>query len=196
MNKGEGIKKDKMMIDVDDVVTYSNFFNLICEFLNKDIDIETVNMYFLQNLLGDKKDAFWHWVKDENFYKGVPLIDGVYETIDKYKNDIDFYFVSAFIWDGIVDLSGPSLRDKYEYLKENLPMVPKDRYIFINHKDLLSFDIRLDDRISNLTQGDLMMLFSAWHNRNIKQDELASKNIIRVDNWQEVDKMLARRLDR
>lgn len=189
-------KRDKMMIDVDDVVTYSRFFDLICEFLNKEIDIETVNMYYLQNLLGDKKDAFWYWVQDINFYKGVPLIEGVYETLDKYKNDIDFYFSSAFVWDGIVDVSGKCLRDKYEYLKENLPMIPTDRYIFINHKDLLTFDVRLDDRMSNLTQGDLLMLYSAWHNRSIDKQELENKGIIRVENWQEVDKMLARRLGR
>lgn len=147
-------------------------------------------------MLGDKKDEFWHWVQNENFYQGVPLIEGAYETIDKYKSDIDFYLASAFIWDGVVDLSGPCLKDKYEYLRENLPMIPKDRYIFVNHKDLLRFDIRLDDRVSNLTQGDLLLLYSAWHNRTIKNEELKEKNIIRVDNWQEVDKMLARRLGR
>lgn len=189
-------KKDKMMLDVDDVLTKSRFFDLICEFLECNIDIETVNMYYLQNLLGDKKDNFWCWVRNKNFYKGVPLIEGVYETIDKYKNDIDFYFTSAFLWDGIVDVTGPCLRDKYEYLRDNLPMIPRDRYIFINHKDLLNFEIRLDDRMSNLTQGDLLLLFSAWHNRNITKEELDNKGIIRVDNWQEVDKMLARRLGR
>lgn len=40
-------KRETMMLDVDDVITSSNFFNLICTFLNKDIDIETVNMYYL-----------------------------------------------------------------------------------------------------------------------------------------------------
>lgn len=189
-------KKDRMMLDVDDVLTSSKFFDLICEFLERDIDIETVNMYYLQNLLGDKKDSFWHWVQNKNFYKDVPLIEGAYETIDKYKNDIDFYFTSAFLWDGIIDVSGDCLKDKYEYLRDNLPMIPRDRYIFINHKDLLTFDIRLDDRISNLTQGDLLLLFSAWHNRSVAKEELDSKKIIRVDNWQEVDKRLARRLGR
>lgn len=184
------------MVDVDDVITKSRFFDLICTFLNEDIDIETVNMYYLQNLLGDKKDAFWHWVKDINFYRDVPLIDGAYETLDKYKNDIDFYFVSAFLWDGIIDVSGPCLKDKYEYLRENLPMIPRDRYMFVNHKEMLDFDIRLDDRLNNLAQGDLLLLFSAWHNRNITLEELESKKIVRVDNWQEVDKALARRLGR
>lgn len=189
-------RKDKMLLDVDDVITSSRFFNLICEFLNQDIDIEEVNIYYLQNLLGDKKDDFWRWVQHENFYKDVPLIDGVYDTLEKYKDDIDFYFGSAFLWDGIVDVTGKCLKDKYEYLRDNLPMIARDRYIFINHKDLLKFDIRLDDRVSNLTQGDLLLLFSAWHNRNITKEELDSKRIVRVNNWCDVDKELARRLGR
>lgn len=188
------MKKDTMMVDVDDVITSSRFFDLICTFLDRQIDIETVNVYYLQTLLGDKQTEFWHWVKDKNFYKDVPLIDGAYETLDKYKNDIDFYLASAFLWDGELDMTGPCLRDKYEYLRDNLPMIPKDRFMFVNRKNMLNFDIRLDDRITNLTQGDLLLLYSAWHNRKISDIELEEKKIVRVNNWQEVDKMLARRL--
>ena len=72
-----------------------------------------------------------------------------------------------------------------EYLKAN-----PEKYIFTTHKDLLNFDIRIDDRINNLNGATTKLLFTAWHNRSIPTNELKEKNIVRVNNWKDIEKVL------
>jgi 5'(3')-deoxyribonucleotidase len=47
--------------------------------------------------------------------------------------------------------------------------------------------IRIDDCMSNLNgSGSIKLLFTSWHNLSITNEELASKNIIRVNNWLDI----------
>ena len=171
----------RLMVDMDEVITTGGFFKAICKFLNKDIDINTVDTYFLQTLLGDKKDEFWESVKDINFYQDIPLMDGAFEALEKLNKHFDLYIVTAYLWDGTPDCSSNNLKFKYEYLKEKLPFIPQNKYIFTSNKAIIDFDIRIDDRPSNLIGGETKIMFDQWHNRG----EIEDKSIIRVFSWKE-----------
>lgn len=178
----------RLMVDMDDVITFGGFFRSVCKFLGEDIDINTVNTYFLQELLGDRKDEFWKSVEDENFYQDLPLMDGCYEVLEKLNKHFDIYIVTAYLWDGIPDVSGKNLKNKYHYLKENLPFIDPSKYIFTTNKSIIDFDIRIDDRLHNLDGAETKILFDQWHNRNIGEDELVG--VDRVYNWYDIYNLL------
>ena len=50
--------------------------------------------------------------------------------------------------------------------------------------------ISIDDKIENLINGDIKLLYTAYHNKNISKEELEEKGIIRVNNWLEIEKIL------
>ena len=45
---------------------------------------------------------------------------------------------------------------------------------------------------TNYQEGDaeIKLLFTAYHNVNITDEELKAKNLIRVNNWKEIEKIL------
>lgn len=194
LNKGI---KPTMMIDMDDVIVTGNFFDRICTFLNKSIDISDIKVYYLQTLLGDREDEFWRWITHnhlDNFYEDSPLMDGVYETLDKYNDYILYTVVTSYLWPKSSIVTANNLKYKYEYIMKMLPMIDPARITFTNDKSIESYNIRLDDKLGNIQEGELRMLYSAWHNQDITDDELKSQKVIRVDNWQEVDKVLGYKL--
>ena len=71
-----------------------------------------------------------------------------------------------------------------------LPFINPKKYIFTTNKNLMNFDIRLDDKLENIINGEIKLLMNAWHNRNISEDELKEKNVIRVNNWYDIEKIL------
>ena len=54
----------------------------------------------------------------------------------------------------------------------------------------MNFDIKIDDRTNNLENANTKLLFNAWHNKNITQEELDKENIIRVNSWLEIKDLL------
>lgn len=110
--------------------------------------------------------------------------------LKKLNKKYDIYIVTSYIWEDLTDITSDNLKNKYIYLKEKLPFIPPEKYIFTTNKNIINFDIRIDDKIQNLGNGELKLLFSAWHNKNILQETLNDENIIRVDTWYDIEKIL------
>ena len=184
--------KKTLMVDMDDVITTGCFFNLLQEFLNKKIDINTIKTYFLQDLVtNDRKKEFWQFLADKNFYDESPLLDDCYWVLEKLNQKYDLYIVTAYLWKNQeIDISGANLQNKYTYLREKLPFIKPEQYVFTTNKELLKFDIRIDDRFDNLKGAKTKILFDAWHNRDFSPLELAHKNIHRVFNWLDIYELL------
>ena len=178
------------MIDMDNVITDGIFLDLINEFLGTNYKYLDCNKYYLQELIKDRKEEFWEYVKDRNFYEDAILFEGCYEVLEKLNKKYDIYIVTAYLWNDCIDISGNNLCNKYYYLREMLPFIDPKKYIFTTNKNLMNFDIRLDDKVENIINGDIKLLMNAWHNRNISDDELKEKNIIRVNNWYDIEKIL------
>ena len=98
----------------------------------------------------------------------------------------DVYIVTSYLWRDVIDISGKNLGYKYYYLKEKLPFIDPSKYIFTTNKNLLKFDIKLDDKIGNLEGAETKILFNSWHNNH----ETYSDDIIRVNNWKEIGDVL------
>lgn len=180
-----------IMIDMDNVITDGMFHKYIEQFYHKKVDSSHVkSYYYVQELTKDRKEEFWQYVSDKNFYLNAPLLEGCYEVLERLNKEYDIYIVTSYLWKETIDLSGSNLKNKYYYLKEMLPFIKPEKYIFTTNKNIMNFDIRIDDKINNLDGSDIKLLFSAWHNRDISKEELKKRNVVRVDSWYDIGKIL------
>lgn len=85
------------------------------------------------------------------------------------------------------------LYQKFEYLKNNLPFISPYQYIFLSNKSVLDMDIKIDDRPDNLDGAKRKILFTAFHNQEISDEELQKENIERANNWLEVKELLSKK---
>ena len=172
-----------LMIDMDNVITDGKVFEMIESRINRKI--KNNDTFFLQDLLEDKSE-FFNDLKTTDIYADSVLIKDCYEVLEKLNNKYDIYIVTSYIWDNEYEFSANNLKNKYNYLRKELPFISPEKYIFTTNKQLLRFDIAIDDRLVNLTGATTKILFDAWHN---KQDDL-SEDIIRVTSWKEVENIL------
>lgn len=181
----------RIMVDMDNVITDGVFRKYIEDFYNIKLDFNKIkNYYYVQEYTKERSQEFWKYVSDKNFYSNAPLFDGCYEVLKKLNDCHDIYIVTSYLWNEALDLSGNNLCDKYYYLKKMLPFIKPEKYIFTTDKKLMNFDVRIDDRIGNLEGAQIKLLFDAWHNRNISDNELKNKNVIRVNDWFDIEKIL------
>ena len=54
----------------------------------------------------------------------------------------------------------------------------------------MDFDIRIDDKLENVIDGNTKILFNAWHNRDLDDEYLKEKDVIRVNSWDDIEKIL------
>ena len=85
-----------------------------------------------------------------------------------------------------------NIADKYDFLIKTLPFLKPENFIFTNTKNIIKADIQIDDRVSNLVNDiPIKILFPSYHNKEIADEYLSSKNIIRAGKdwrtgWQNV----------
>lgn len=178
----------KLMIDMDDVLTDGTFRKQIEDYIGEKVDINKTG-YYLQNALGDKKEAFFR-KGPLNMYEDAPLKENAYEVIKQLNEVYEVYIVTSYAIPGAHYQEGNHLKYKMEYLQKRLPFLKTEQIIFINNKELIDFDIRIDDSIRHLTKGEKLLLFDAYNNQELTKEELDAKQIIRVMNWQEIARIL------
>ena len=180
-----------VMIDMDNVLTDGVFKEYIEEFYKIEIDLNEIKDYaYVQKLTKKDSKQFWEFVQDKNFYLEAPLFQDCYEVLEKLNSKYDLYIVTSYLWNEEIDVSGHNLKNKYYYLKERLHFIGPEKYIFTTNKSLMNFDIRIDDRLNNLSGATTKLLFTAWHNKDLSKEELKKKNTIRVNSWKEIEDIL------
>lgn len=158
-----------IMVDMDDVITDGNFTNFLEEFLGKKINVNDSKIYYRQELIEGKEEEFKKIYQYKNLYENAPLLDGCYEVLKRLNEKYDIYIVTSYIWGKDIINPEENLKNKFRYLKEKLPFINPNKYIFTQNKKLLNFDIRIDDRISGLENGKIKLLFNSWSNNTITE---------------------------
>ena len=105
-------------------------------------------------------------------------------------NDSRLETAKTILRDGWIKADEINLKNKYDCLLKELPFIHPDKYIFTSHKELFQADIKIDDKIENLENSSIKLLFSAWHNHRFTDSELQSRGVIRVNNWQDIKNIL------
>jgi len=182
----------KIMLDMDDVMTNGTFHELLEKYLGHKFDYNLVKGYRIQDALGDKKEDFFKLLAKTNLYDGAELFQDCYDVLKKLSEYYEIHICTDYIWPEIIEAAGDNLKNKYDFLYNELEFLNPRNYIFTADKSIVNCDIRIDDKISNLNVegAEIKLLFTAYHNKDITDEELSKQNIVRVNNWKEIEQIL------
>ena len=183
---------EKLIIDMDDVITEKGFIRMINEFLGTNYTQEDAGSYYINDLIPKEKMNDWiEFFKNKNVYDYMELNKDVQEVLKKLNDIYEIYIVTAYIFRDDPSISGNQLKNKFDYLQKNLPFINPERFVFLSDKSLITADIRIDDSMEKLNgPAQTKLLFTAYHNENINDEELKKNNIQRVNNWKEIEQIL------
>jgi 5'(3')-deoxyribonucleotidase len=182
----------RLILDLDDVICGGGFLNVINMYAKTNYREKDITTYYLQDLIEkDKLDDFYDFLLTCNLYENINIFPNAIDVIEKLNNKYELYICSSFAVPNLKQGLGIMIKNKYDWLERNIPFITANQIILMSSKNLLDADIRIDDRMSNLDgTGSIKLLFTSWHNLNITNEELESKNIIRVNNWLDIANIL------
>ena len=185
-----GILMKTIMVDMDDVLTYGNFSEILENYLGYIPDYDNIKNYYIQDILGEKKNDFFNKFKDMNMYDNATLLPDCYDVLKELSKYYKIYICTDYIWQEIIAYAGNNLKNKYDFLFQQLDFISPKNFIFAADKSIINCDIKIDDKISNIEGAKIKLLFTAWHNKEVTKEELDKQNIIRVNNWEDIRKIL------
>ena len=198
------MKKKKILLDIDEVVCFSGFLQVLNRFLNANYHIDQFTTYYLEEevLTEEQKPKFMEYLSTQNLYEVPDFLPGAIETLERLNEYFDIYVCSSCVNPEDLNSSGKIFKDKYNFLIEHLPFLDPRKYIFTSTKNIFKADIQIDDRIQNLESDiETKILFPSYHNKNITDEELKEKGVIRAGTewrnaWEETEKILMSLLEK
>ena len=181
--------KQTIMVDMDEVIAEGGFLHLVNEFGKTNYTLDDVKGYYMQDLVPDKQEFFKYFIT-KNQYDYSRLLPDVVEVLKILQEYFDIYIGTSYTIKEIPRECGIILLQKHNFLYDNLPFIPPENYIFICNKSLLNCDIKIDDKLDNLTNAKVKLLFTAYHNKDLSDEYLQSLGVIRVNNWLEIKNIL------
>lgn len=191
-------KKKILLLDIDEVFCFSGFLEAVNAFLGTSYVIDDFTEYYIDEVAIPKERfaEFNQFLKGRNLYENAFVLPEAIETIRALNEEYDIYICSSCINPFDIEGSGKLFYDKYNLLFEKLPFIDPGHYIFTSAKHMIRADVQIDDRLSNLDENiETRILFTSYHNKDIKSEELKEKGVIRAgydwrNGWREVKKIL------
>lgn len=188
------MEKKNVLLDVDDVICFAGFLDYANEFMNTNYEIDDIKTYFIDDTIipQNKIKEYNKFLNSKNIYENAHILPNAIESIKKLSEYYNIIICSACINPYDVENSGKYFKDKYDFLIKTLPFLKPENFIFTNTKNIIKADIQIDDRVSNLVNDiPIKILFPSYHNKEIADEYLSSKNIIRAGKdwrtgWQNV----------
>ena len=182
----------RIMIDMDDTITIDGYINVVNKFLKADYTYEDIPKYWVDEIVPEKKldkylDYFYNKI---NIYDYTKVNEGALEIIEELTKYYEVVICSAYTDYRYIEGCVNIITHKHKWLLKNLPSVNPDNFIFTSNKHCINAEIKIDDKVSNLENAEVKLLMTAYHNKNITDQELKEKNIIRVNNWKDVAEIL------
>ena len=192
------MKKKDLLLDVDEVICFSGYLEAVNDFLNTNYNIDDFDCYYIDEKVIPKErfKEFNEYVSKRNLYDYTSFLPGAIETIKKLNEKYEIYICSACLNTFDLDNSGIQFKNKYDFLRKNLPFINPQKFILTSSKNMVKADIQIDDYLPNFDNDTkLKILFQSYHNKNIDDEILKEKNIIRAGydwktGWQEISKIL------
>ena len=192
------MKKKDLLLDVDEVICFSGYLEAVNDFLNTNYNIDDFDCYYIDEKVIPKErfKEFNEYVSKRNLYDYTSFLPGAIETIKKLNEKYEIYICSACLNTFDLDNSGIQFKNKYDFLRKNLPFINPQKFILTSSKNMVKADIQIDDYLPNFDNDTkLKILFPSYHNKNIDDEILNEKNIIRAGydwktGWKEISKIL------
>lgn len=190
--------KKVLLLDVDEVITFSGILDAVNEYMNTDYKIDDFTNYYIDEVAipKDKFLDYNNFLMNRDFYKTPHILPNAIEVIKELNEVYDVYICSSCINPLDVDNSGFIFKDKFNFLVNLLPFINPKHFIFTSSKHLIKADIQIDDLVDNLKNDtELRILFPSYHNKEYTNEELEKLGIVRAGSdwrtgWEEVRKIL------
>ena len=187
-----------ILLDVDEVMTFSGFLQAVNEFLGTSYEIDDLDNYYIDRSLipAERIDEWREFMNGQNFYENPDILPDAIEVIERLNQKYEIYICSSCVNRLNLAGSGKLFADKYNFLMRYLSFLNPEYFIFTSVKHLFRADIQIDDRIENFDNGvGTKILFPSYHNKEYTDEELQEKGIIRAGHewrtgWKEVEKLL------
>lgn len=178
---------------MDDVICDGGYLSLVNQFLETDYQIEEIKTYYIQDLIPKEKYPQWsEFYNTKNVYDYSVMLPYAYEVLETLSKKYEIYITTAYIFRDNEEYSAKNLKNKFEYLYKNIPFISPNNYIFTTNKEIIDCDIKIDDKLSNLKgKAETKLLFTAYHNKQVTEEELKQNGAIRVNGWKEIEKILS-----
>lgn len=199
------MKKESILLDIDEVVCFSGYLELVNEFLNTNYSIDDFKNYYIdEEAIGSERmDEFNEFIKGRNHYENPIFLPNAVRVLKKLSKYYDIYPLSACISAFDLENSGKFFKDKFDFLYNTFTQeeIPAKNYIFTSSKELVHGDIQIDDLLSNLSNNvSLRILFPSYHNKDMSVEDALKLDVIKAgDEWEKgwinVEKILSERLE-
>ncbi len=185
--------KKTLLVDLDYVICEPGLLKILNDFCGTNYKDDDFEDYIIDDVIGpqEKIQEFYEYYLTQDGYADAVIFENAKEVLEKLSEYYDIHLCSACVMYGVERRSAKLFKDKFEFLMREFPFLDPEKIIFTNTKNIFKADVQIDDRLQNL-MGDvkLKLLFDAYHNRKITDDELSKNNVIRVKNWKEIEKLL------
>lgn len=183
----------KVMIDLDETICTGGYLEVLNKYLKTNYKADDVKDYYVESLIPEeKRDEYLdYFYQNINVYDYVTILPNAIEVIKKLTQIYDVYICSAY-----VDMRRPYESAivatlKHQWISKNLPFIHPRKIILTGSKDLIQCDIKIDDKFSNLKgYGEIKLLIDNNHNKKYSDIELKERNVKRVKDWLEIEKIL------
>lgn len=183
-----------LFCDFDDVICENTFVDLINNFLNSNYKFEDLKEgYDCSEFVKDKKTLteLYKFVIENNFYNGAKLKPDCERVLKKLQSEYEIYILSACLVEGYEDFSNVIYKNKYDFIRKELPFINPKNLIFTNAKNVVFGDVMIDDRMMNLNgKFKTKLLFDCVYNKKYSDKQLESLDIKRVRNWKDIEQVL------
>lgn len=194
------MNKLKLLLDVDEVICFSGYLELVNEFLNTNYKIDDFTNYYIDEeaIPKEKMQEFNQFISTKNQYENPVFLPGAKSAIKRLSKYYDIYLCTDCRNPFDLKNSGRIFASKFDLLFKTFEqdIIPAKNYIFTGAKNLFQADIQVDDLASNLDSNiPIKILFPSYHNKMISEEELIKRGIIRAGfdwktGWLETEKIL------
>ena len=185
--------KKILVVDIDDVLVNNCLLIMLNKFLGTNYKEEDFEGYNTQDIIKDeeKLNEYYNYVLSNDMYSDVVVKEGVHEVLPLLNEEYDLYLCTDILLPNHEWQADGEFVSKFKMLREKFSYLHPKQFIFMKKKQLLHADIMIDDKLSNF--GEYMskkLLFTAYHNVNMSEEELNSKGVTRVNSWYEIADLL------
>jgi len=187
------MNKKTILIDVDEVICNSELLDFLNNFLKTNYKLDDFREYYIDSVVPeDRRVEFYNKLSQVDCYQNAKFISGAVETIKEISKYYDILICSSCVMLYNKEGSGIYFKHKYDFLIRTFPFLDPHKFILTGYKNSLAADVQIDDRLDNL-QNDYVktkFLMTAYHNKNIPDEQLNQQGVVRVDSWNDIKNLL------
>ena len=142
---------------------------------SSNVTMEELKGSKIRNMMPEHQGILTDILREDGFFRDLEVFDDAVDVVRKLNEYYDVFIVTA-----AMDVP-TSFADKYAWLREHLPFIDPQHFVFCGDKGIVNTDYLIDDNPRQLESfNNHSIMYAAAH--NIDYDKWP-----KVYNWKEVE---------